>query len=312
MQESSEHGLPSLQLSAGPPTQAPPLHASGVVHAFPSLHGAVLFVLTQPVDVLHESFVQTLPSLQLGAGPPTHVPPLHVSAVVHAFPSLQDTVLFALTHPVDVLHESFVQTLLSLQLSAGPPTQVPSLHASGVVQAFPSLQEAVLFALTQPVDVLHESFVQTLPSLQLGAGPGTHRPPLHASGVVHAFPSLHGAVLFVLTQPVDVLQESFVHTLPSLQSSAGPATQIPALHVSVVVHAFPSLQGAVLFTWTQPLVGLQVSSVQALPSSHADRTRRAGSSRRRPVTRTLSIHWPLGAGAASLLSEATRHLRTTV
>ena len=267
MQESSEHGLPSLQLSAGPGTHRPPAHVSVVVQAFPSLQDAVLFVLTHPVDVLHESFVQTLLSLQLGAGPPTHVPPAQVSAVVHAFPSLQDAVLFVLTQPVDVLHESFVQTLLSLQFSAGPATQVPLLHVSGVVQAFPSLHEAVLFTWTQPVDVLHESFVQTLLSLQLGAGPGTQTPPLHASGVVHAFPSLQGAVLFALTQPIDGLHESLVHTLPSLQFSAGPATQMPPLHASGVVHAFPSLHGAVLFTWTQPVTGWHASSVHGLPSS---------------------------------------------
>ena len=232
LQESSVHGLASMQLSAGPPTQVPPAHVSDVVQAFPSLQDAVLFVLTQPVDVLHESFVHTLPSLQLGAGPPTQIPPLHVSTVVQAFPSLHDAVLFALTQPVDVLHESFVQTLPSLQLGAGPPTQVPPAHVSAVVQAFPSLHDAVLFVLTQPVDVLHESFVQTLPSLQLGAGPPTQMPPLHVSAVVQAFPSLHDAVLFALTQPVDVLHESFVQTLPSLQLGAGPPTQMPPLHAS--------------------------------------------------------------------------------
>ena len=135
------------------------------------------------------------------------------------------------------------------------------------MQAFPSLQDAVLFVLTQPVDVLHESFVQTFPSLQLGAGPGTQTPPLHASGVVHAFPSLQGAVLFALTQPVDVLHESLVHTLPSLQLGAGPPTQRPPEHVSAVVQAFPSLQDAVLFVLIQPVPGLHESSVQGLPSS---------------------------------------------
>ena len=124
---------------------------SAVVQALPSLQDAVLFVLTQPVDGLHESFVHTLLSLQLGAGPPTQMPPAHVSAVVQALPSLQDAVLFVLTQPVDGLHESFVQTLPSLQLGAGPPTQVPPAHVSAVVQALPSLQDAVLFVLTQPV-----------------------------------------------------------------------------------------------------------------------------------------------------------------
>ena len=38
---------------------------------------------------------------------------------------------------------------------------------SAVVQALPSLQDAVLFVLMQPVPGLHESSVQGLPSSQL-------------------------------------------------------------------------------------------------------------------------------------------------
>ena len=90
------------------------------------------------------SFVQTFPSLHVGAGPPTHEPPEHVSFVVHAFPSLHDVALFVYTHPVAVLQLSVVQTLPSLQTRAGPP-HVPPEHVSGVVQAFPSLHESVLF-----------------------------------------------------------------------------------------------------------------------------------------------------------------------
>jgi hypothetical protein len=59
-----------------------------------SLQEAVLFVWTQPLDVLHESSVQTLLSSQFGAFPPVHVPVLHASAVVQAFPSSQ-VVLFS-------------------------------------------------------------------------------------------------------------------------------------------------------------------------------------------------------------------------
>jgi hypothetical protein len=43
---------------------------------------------------LQLSVVQTFPSLHVGAGPPTHVPPEHVSVVVQAFPSSHDSVLF--------------------------------------------------------------------------------------------------------------------------------------------------------------------------------------------------------------------------
>ena len=92
------------------------------------------------------------------------------------------------------------------------------------------------------------------PSSQLGAGPPRHRPPLHLSLVVQAFPSLHGAVLFVWMQPVAGLQLSSVQPLPSSQLSAGPPTQPPLLQVSLIVQAFPSLQGAVLAVWTQPVL----------------------------------------------------------
>jgi hypothetical protein len=51
-------------------------------------------VCTHPVDGLQESFVHRLLSLQFGAAPPWHVPPLHVSFVVQAFPSLHGAVLF--------------------------------------------------------------------------------------------------------------------------------------------------------------------------------------------------------------------------
>src|SRR5438105_2359396 len=94
-------------------------------------------------------------------------------------------------------------------------------------------------------------------------------PALHTSGAVHALPSLHGAVLFVKTQPLAGLQVSLVQTLPSLQVSGAPPTHGPAEHVSFVEQALPSLHGLVLFVKTQPLAGLQVSVVQTLPSLQA-------------------------------------------
>ncbi len=65
------------------------------------------------------SVVQTLLSLQT-IGVPAHTPPPHVSPEVQALPSSQALVLFVNTHPVAGLHVSVVQTLLSLQTSAGP------------------------------------------------------------------------------------------------------------------------------------------------------------------------------------------------
>ena len=95
------------------------------MHALLSLQGAVLSLCTQPVAGLHESSVHTSPSLQLGAGPPAQLPPEHLSAVVQALPSSQDTVLFECVQPVAGLQPSVVQTLLSLQSGGGPPAQLP-------------------------------------------------------------------------------------------------------------------------------------------------------------------------------------------
>jgi hypothetical protein len=104
----------------------------------------------------------------------------------------------------------------------------------------------VLFVCTQPVDGSHESSVHGLLSLQSVAAPPAHVPFAQVSPVVHALPSSHAAVLLALTQPVAGRQESSVHGLLSLQSSAGPPPQAPLAQVSFVVHALPSSHDAVL------------------------------------------------------------------
>jgi hypothetical protein len=166
------------------------------VQGFPSSQAAAS-PWTQPVAGSHESSVQALPSSQLGAAPPTQAPPEHVSPVVQAFPSSQVAALSVWTQPVAGLQESSVQALASSQSVAPPPTQLPAAQASPVVQGFPSSHDAVLFVWTQPVAGLHESSVQTLPSLQLGAGPLTHAPPMQTSPTVHKLPSSQAAVLAV-------------------------------------------------------------------------------------------------------------------
>jgi hypothetical protein len=60
----------------------------------------VLFVKTHPVAGAHVSVVQALPSLQTTGGPP-QVPPVQLSPLVHAFPSL---------HPVPSAFAGFEQT----------------------------------------------------------------------------------------------------------------------------------------------------------------------------------------------------------
>src|SRR5205823_3963178 len=144
------------QSRAAPATHDPPEQISPDVQAFPSSHAAALFVWTQPAAGSHESFVQPLPSLQFGAGPPTHDPPAHVSLVVQAFASSQAAALFVWTQPAAGPHESSVQPLLSLQFGGGPPTHAPPAQLSLVVQAFPSSHADVLFTWTQPVAGSHE------------------------------------------------------------------------------------------------------------------------------------------------------------
>jgi hypothetical protein len=214
--------------------------------AEPLVQGSVLLTCRQPVTGSQLSVVQTLPSLQLAAGPPLQVPPPHVSFVVQAFPSLQGFELFVCTHPLAGSHESVVHGLPSLQFGAGPPLQVPPPQVSPVVQAFPSLQGFVLSVWTQPLPGSHESFVHGLWSSHSAAGPPLQVPPPQVSPVVQAFPSSQGSALLTWAQPLTGSHESVVHRLASLQFGAGPPLQVPPPHVSLVVQAFPSLQGFVL------------------------------------------------------------------
>src|SRR6059058_2275733 len=232
----------------------------------------------------------------MSGGPPTHVPPEHVSLVVQALPSSHGAVLGACTQPVAGSHESMVQTFPSSQLRAGPPVHrpfeqaspvvqtfpssqasggppwhAPFEHVSRVVQAFPSSHAAVLGVMTQsPVAGSQESSVQTLRSSQCRDWP-MHVPPPQTSPAVQASPSSQGAVFGVWTQPLPESQESSVQGLPSSQSSDGPPTHTPAAQVSAVVQALPSWHGFALkpTTWHVP-VPLQVpSSVQTLASLQA-------------------------------------------
>jgi hypothetical protein len=106
-----------------------------------------------------------------------------------------------------------------------------------------------------------------LPSSAFSAAPPTQAPAAQESAVVHASPSSQEAVLFVLTAPVAGSQLSSVQMLPSSALSGAPPTQTPPPQVSAVVQASPSSQAAVLFVFTTPVAGSQLSSVQTFPSS---------------------------------------------
>lgn len=97
--------------------------------------------------------------------------------------------------------------------------------------------------------------------------PGTQLPSLQPSFCVQALLSSHAARLSLKLQPVLAEQLSSVQTLPSLQTNALPALQAEALHTSPTVHALPSSQDSAFATFLQPLVGSQLSVLQALLSS---------------------------------------------
>src|SRR5438067_2470862 len=135
-------GAAGGQTGGGPPTQVPPAQVSAVVQSSLSSHGGLFAVFMQPVAGSHESVVHTLPSTQLGGGPPTQTPPAQVSAVVQALPSLQGSVFgVPPTHaaaPSQVL--PLMQGLLAQAWPAGsnwqvgeqqsPATRLPSSHCS--------------------------------------------------------------------------------------------------------------------------------------------------------------------------------------
>jgi hypothetical protein len=180
--ESSVQGFLSSHVNAGPPTQALFAQTSLVVQALLSLQGAVFATLAHPVEELQESSVHGLLSLQLVGPLETQLPPLQWSPVVQASPSLQvfelDTVN---TQPVAGAQESFVHGLLSLQVGAGPPVQVPDpLHWSDVVQALPSVHPVPAGSVAVQFFAPSLQEVEQLPSVVLRGRHGSPTCTLHA------------------------------------------------------------------------------------------------------------------------------------
>jgi hypothetical protein len=175
-----------------------------------ALQAAVLLVFTQPLAGLHESFVQTLLSSQLGGGPPTQLPLEHLSAVVQALLSLQKvpSAIAGFEHwPFDGLQVPATwHWSEALQTTGLAPVQVPPWQVSLCVHALPSLQpvpseaagfEHWPFAELQVPATWHWSeAVQTT-----GLAP-VQVPPWQVSLWVHALPSL---------QPVPLAATGFEH-----------------------------------------------------------------------------------------------------
>src|SRR5437762_1095896 len=90
-------------VAGAPPVQAPPLQVSLVVQALPSLQGAVLLTWTQPRGWSLGTGLLTTPGGWFEGGPPAQRPPLQVTLVVQALPSLHGAVLLVCAQPVDGL-----------------------------------------------------------------------------------------------------------------------------------------------------------------------------------------------------------------
>jgi hypothetical protein len=154
-----------------PETQTPAEHWSPKVAGSPSLQDAVLLDVTQPLAESQLSSVQALPSSQA-------------------------TLLSAKEHPLAGSQLSSVHKLPSSQSGGRPPTQVPALQLSPVVQALPSSQAPATLTLKQPPPRSQLSSVQTLPSSQSGGAPPAQAPALQVSTVVQALPSSQAKELF--------------------------------------------------------------------------------------------------------------------
>jgi hypothetical protein len=162
--------------------------------------------------------------------------------------------------------------LLSLQLGGVPAVQVPDWQVSAPLQALPS-GHAVPFVTDgfwHPVAGLQLSVVQAFPSLQVSAVPAAQVPDWQVSAPLQALPSGQGVPFEtgVVVHPVEGLQPSVVHTLPSLHVGGVPAVQVPDWQVSAPSQASPSEHDVPFATavLTQPVAGLQESVVHGFPS----------------------------------------------
>ena len=222
---SAVHGFVSVQSMAGPLRHAPDEHVSLDVHALPSSQaepfGAAGFEQT-PVAALHVPMPwHWSRAVQTTGFVPTHLPAWQASVLVQALASSQAVpfVLGVLEHaPVEGSHTPTLHPSSCERQSTAVPglhERVDESHVSAPLQAFPSSHAAFVVhpqglgsVVQRPVESLHPSTVQAMPSLQTRPGP-PQVPFVHVSGVVQNLPSSHAVpfALFGLEQvPVDGLQ----------------------------------------------------------------------------------------------------------
>jgi hypothetical protein len=144
-----------------------------------------------------------------------------------------------------------------------------ALHVSVPLHALPSPHDVpgATGVCTTPIAGSQVSAVQGLPSSTPGGGVMTHTPtgshvsvPLHALLSPHDVPGVTGVCV---TPPAGV-HPSVVHGLPSSTGTTPVPLHVPPWHLSIGVHALPSLHvvpsGFAGFEQT-PVVVLQVPAV---------------------------------------------------
>ena len=196
---------------------------------------------------------------------PPHLPEQHSLWVVQRAPNGEHT----LSQSGSLLASQSAAQHPSAKPHAGKAfSHTPPTHVSGV-QGSPSSQ--LIGSLTQPLAGSQLSVVQGLSSLQLIVKfehvPLLHTSQVQASKSSHSLCMLHSSggwqlpsthvspprqIIGSNRHPLAGLQLSFVHALPSSQSTVVPA-QVPPEHASSIVQASPSLHALVLFgCWQLP------------------------------------------------------------
>src|SRR2546427_355120 len=157
------------------------------------------------------------------------------------------------------------------------PVHTPLWQVSVWVQALPSLQALPLvFAGFEHVPVVGEQVPTTWhwsEAVQTTGLLPVQTPLWQVSVRVQALPSLQVLPLaFAGFEHVPVVGEQVPaawHWSEAAQLTGLLPVHVPFWHVSVCVHALPSLHGAVLFTCWQPAAGSQLSLVQGFWSSQS-------------------------------------------
>jgi len=256
-----------------------------VVQELPSLQALpLIFTGFEHVPVVGEQLPTTWhwsEAVQTTGLLPVQTPLWQVSVCVQALPSLQALpLIFAGFEHVPVVGEQVPAVWHwseAVQTTGLLPVQTPLWQVSVCVQALPSLQVLPLaFAGLEHVPVVGEHVPATWhwsEAVQTTGLLPVHVPFWHVSVCVQAFPSLHVAPFAFAgfeQRPVAGLHVPATwHWSEAAQLTGLLPVHVPFWHVSVCVHALPSLHGAVLFTCWQPAAGSQLSLVQGFWSSQS-------------------------------------------